>query len=143
MTITLKPSRAQLILASIRSLLTVTFGYVLFDAMPVPIGPLVLSICCLVALLGAVEAVYDRLEITESAITFRTVFKQWSVPLTDIQDWKIKGGDRSHSLHIVGKANQLYFVPNLSSYGVREPNLVAKTIAQHLAQSKTTTHKQT
>jgi hypothetical protein len=129
----LKASPAQLVFACIRSGLAIAFGIALFVSIPAPIKYVMLLPCCFAAVMGLVEEIYNRLEITDQAVTFCSVFKRWSVSFGEIKDWKIKGGNgRSLSLYIVTHDDREHCVPGLSSLGVRDPSQVSKTIANCL-----------
>jgi hypothetical protein len=133
MTLILKASPWQLVFACIRSGLAIMFGIALFVLIPAPTNYVMLIPCCFVAVIGLVEEIYNRLEIANQAVTFRSLFKRWSVPFSEIKDWRIKGGnDRSLSLHIFTHEDREHCVPGLSSLGVRDPNKVAKTLANRL-----------
>jgi hypothetical protein len=101
MTLILKASPWQLVFACIRSGLALMFGIALFIFTPVPTSYVMLLPCCFVAVIGLVEEIYNRLEIANQSVNFRSLFKHWSVPFSEIKDWIIKGGNgRSLSLHI-------------------------------------------
>jgi hypothetical protein len=122
-----KASPGQLVFACIRSGLVIAFGIALFISIPVSIKYVMLLSCCLIA------ETYNQLEISDQSVTFRSVSNRWSVPLHEIKDWKIKGGNGSFlSLHIFTHAGREYCVLGLSRLGVRDPNKVAKTIAKCL-----------
>jgi hypothetical protein len=92
-----------------------------------------LLLCCLIAVAGPIEENYNRLEISDRSVTFRSMSKRWSVPLSKIKDWKIKGGnDTFHSLHIFTHEGREYCVLGLARLGVRDPNKVAKILAKCL-----------
>jgi hypothetical protein len=92
-----------------------------------------LILCGVIAVAGPIPDLYNRLEITDQAVMFRSVLRRWSVPLSDIKDWKIKGGNGSSlSLHVFTQDHRECCVPGLSSLGVRDPNQVANVIAKCL-----------
>ncbi len=135
MTSIFKASPEQLVFAGIRSGLATAFGIALFVNIPVqtPIKYVMLLLCCLIAVAGPIEENYNRLEISDRSVSFRTISKRWSVPLSKIEDWKIKGGtDTFHSLHIFTHEGREYCVLGLARLGVRDPNQVAKTLAKCL-----------
>jgi hypothetical protein len=128
-----KASPEQLVFAGIRSGLAIAFGIALFLSIPAPVKYVMLLSCCLIAVAGPIEETYNRLEISDRSVTFRSISKRWSVPLSEIRDWKIKGGnDTFHSLHIFTHEGREYCVLGLSRLGVRDPNKVAKTLAKYL-----------
>jgi hypothetical protein len=128
-----KASPGQLVFACIRSGLVIAFGIALFISIPVSIKYVMLLSCCLIAVAVPIEETYNQLEISDQSVTFRSVSNRWSVPLHEIKDWKIKGGNGSFlSLHIFTHAGREYCVLGLSRLGVRDPNKVAKTIAKCL-----------
>jgi hypothetical protein len=133
MTLIFKASPGQLIFTCIRSGLTIAFGIALFNSIPAPIKYVMLLSCCLIAIASPIEQNYDRLEISDRSVTFRSMSKCWSVPLSEIRDWKIKGGNGTAlSLHIFTQENREYCVLGLAGLGVRDPNKVAKTLAKCL-----------
>jgi hypothetical protein len=133
MTLILKASPMQLVFACIRSGLAIGFGIALFSSTPLPVRYMMLAICCFIAVIAPVQEIYDRLEITDQAVIFRSVFKRWSVPLSELKDWKIKGGNgRSLSLHFFTYNNDEWCVPGLSNLGVRDLVKVEKAIAKCL-----------
>jgi hypothetical protein len=133
MTLILKASPWQFVFACIRSGLSIMFGIALFVFTPAPTNYVMLLCCCFVAVIGLVEEIYNRLEITNQAVTFRSLFKRWSLTFSEIKDWRIKGGtDRSLSLHIFTHEDREYCFPGLGSLGVRDPNKIAKTLASRL-----------
>lgn len=87
--------------------------------------------CCLIAVAAPIDEAYPQLEISDQSVTFRSASKRWSVPLDEIKDWKIKGGDNSPSLHIFTHTGREYCVLGLSRLG-GDPNKVAKTLAKYL-----------
>lgn len=126
-----KASPEQLVFACIRSGLAIAFGIALFISIPAPIKYVMLLCCCSIAVASPIEQTYNRLEISDRSVTFRSISKRWSVPLSEIKDWKIKGGnDTFHSLHIFTHEGREYSVLGLSGLGVRDPNQVAKTLAK-------------
>ncbi len=133
MTLIFKASRGQLIFAYIRSGLTIAFGIALFVSIPDPIKYVMLLCSCLIAVAGPIEENYNRLEISDRSVTLRTISKRWSVPLSQIKDWKIKGGtDTFHSLHIFTHDGLEYCVLGLTSFGVRDSNQIGKALAKCL-----------
>jgi hypothetical protein len=128
-----KASPGQLVFACIRSGLAIAFGIALFISIPVSIKYVMLLSCCLIAVAVLIEETYNQLEISDQSVTFRSVSNRWSVPLHEIKDWKIKGGNGSFlSLHIFTHTGREYCVLGLSRLGVRDPNKVAKTLAKCL-----------
>jgi hypothetical protein len=135
MTLILKASSMQLTIAGIRSSIALAFGITLFLAVPYPIRYLMLLLCGVAAVLGPIEVIYNRLAITDRAVVFRSIFRRWSVPLGEIQDWNIKGGNgRSLSLHFSTSDGRKFCVPDLSMLGVRDHAIAARSIAKCLRQ---------
>jgi hypothetical protein len=134
MTLILKASSMQLTIAGIRSSIALAFGITLFLAVPYPIRYLMLLLCGVAAVLGPIDVIYDRLEITDRAVVFRSIFRRWSVPLGEIQDWKITGNHRSPSLHFFTPDGREFCVPALTMLGVRDHAIAARSIAKCLRQ---------
>ncbi len=138
MTLVLKAGPLQFFIIYIGSGLAIAFGIGLFTHIPsldryAMIRYAILAISCLAAVAGPVEANYNRLEISDRAITFRSISKRWSVPLCDIKDWKIKGGNGSLlSLHLFTYDGREWCVLGLSRLGVRDEVIVQKAIAKCL-----------
>jgi hypothetical protein len=126
-----KASPGQLVFACIRSGLAIAFGIALFISIPTQIRYVMLLSCCLIAVAAPIDEAYPQLEISDQSVTFRSASKRWSVPLAEIKDWKIKGGENSPSLHIFTHAGREYCVLGLSRLG-GDPNKVAKTLAKYL-----------
>jgi hypothetical protein len=134
MTLIFKASSKQLTIAVIQSGLSLTFGIALFLFIPLPIRYLMLLICGFAAVIGPITVIYDRLEFTDRAVSFRSIFRRWSLPLSEIQDWKIKGNDRSPSLHFSTTDGRQFCVPGLEMLGVRDQAVAARSIAKCLRQ---------
>ena len=133
MTLIFKASPGQLIFACIRSGLIIAFGVALFVSIPDPIKYVMLLSCCLIAIAGPIKENYNRLEISDRFVIFRSISKRWSVPLSEIKDWKIKGGTHSfHSLHIFTHEGREYCVLGLTRFGVRDSNQIGKALAKCL-----------
>jgi hypothetical protein len=132
MTFIFKASRGQLFFACIRSGLTIAFGIALFIHIPTSIRYVMLLFSCLIAIASPIEEKYNRLEISDRSVTFRTVSKRWSVPLSEIKDWKIKGDTSTgRSLHIFTQAGREYCVLGVTRFGVRD-NELSKALAKCL-----------
>lgn len=135
MTMILKASRMGIVGAGVRSLLALAFGVTLFVAVPHPMRYLMLLGCVFAAVVGPIEVIYNRLEITDRAVVFRSIFRRWSLPLGEIQNWNIKGGNtRSRSLHFSTADGRKFCVPDLSGLGVRDHAITARAIAKCLRQ---------
>jgi hypothetical protein len=135
MTLMLKASSMQLTIAGIRSLLALGFGVTLFLAVPHPMRYVMLLGGGFAAVVGPIEVIYNRLEITDQAVVFRSVFRRWSLPLGEVQNWNIKGGNsRSLSLHFSTSDGRKFCVPDLSMLGVRDQAIAARAIAKCLRQ---------
>jgi hypothetical protein len=135
MTLMLKASSMQLTIAGVRSFVAVVFGITLFLAVPHPSRYFMLLGCGFAAVMGPIEVIYNRLEITDRAVIFRSVFRRWSLPLGEIQNWNIKGGNsRSLSLHFSTSDGRKFCVPDLSMLGVRDHAIAARSIAKCLRQ---------
>jgi hypothetical protein len=133
MTSIFKASRGQLVFAYIRSGLTIAFGIALFVSIPDPVKYVMLLCSCLIAVAGPIEEKYNQLEISDRSVTLRTISKRWSLPLSEIKDWKITGDTSTwHSLHIFTHEGREYCVLGLTSFGVRDPNQIGKTLAKCL-----------
>jgi hypothetical protein len=94
----------------------------------------VMLLChCLIAVAGPIEQIYDRLEISDRSVSFRSGSRRWSITLGEIKDWKIKAGTGTcTSLHIFTHDGREYCVLGLARFGVRDPNKVAKALAKCL-----------
>jgi hypothetical protein len=134
MTLILKASSMQLTIAGVRSFVALTFGIMLFLAVLHPSRYFILLGCGFAAVMGPIEVIYNRLEITDRAVVFRSIFRRWSVPLGEIQDWKIKGNHRSPSLHFFTADGREFCVPDLQMLGVRDHAIAAKAIGKCLRQ---------
>jgi hypothetical protein len=134
MTLMLKASSMQVTIAGIRSSLALGFGIMLFLAVPHPMRYVMLLGCGFAAVVGPIEVIYNRLEITDHAVVFRSLFRRWSLPLGEIQDWKIKGNHRSPSLHFFTLDGREFCVPDLQMLGVRDQAIAARSIAKRLRQ---------
>ncbi len=135
MALMLKASSTQLTIAGVRSLFSLGFGITLFLKVPHPMRYLMLLGCVFAAVVGPIEVIYNRLEITDSAVAFRSLFRRWSLPLGEIQNWNIKGGNtRLLSLHFSTADGRKFCVPDLSGLGVRDHAIAAKAIAKCLRQ---------
>jgi hypothetical protein len=135
MTLMMRASRMGVVIASVRSLLALGFGITLFLAVPHPSRYFMLLGCGFAAVVGPIEVIYNRLEITDRAVIFRSVFRRWSLPLGETQNWNIKGGNsRSLSLHFSTSDGRKFCVPDLSMLGVRDHAIAARSIAKCLRQ---------
>jgi hypothetical protein len=135
MTLILKASSMQVTIAGVRSLLALAFGITLFLAVPHPMRYFMSLGCGFAAVVGPIEVIYNRLAITDRAVVFRSVFRRWSLPLDEVQNWNIKGGNgRSLSLHFSTSDGRKFCVPDLSMLGVRDHAIAARSIAKCLRQ---------
>jgi hypothetical protein len=133
MTFIFKASPRQSVFVYIRSGLAIGFGIALFIHIPTSIRYVMLLSSCLIAIAGSIEANYNQLEISDRAVTFRTVSKRWSVPLSEIKDWKIKGDTSTgHSLQIFTHEGREYCVLGFAGLGIRDHNKVVKALAKCL-----------
>jgi hypothetical protein len=134
MTFIFKASPRQLVFAYIRSGLAIGFGIALFIHIPTSIRYVMLLSSCLIAIASPIEENYNRLEISDRSVTLRTISKRWSVPLSEIKDWKIKGDNSvNHSLHIFTQEGREYCVLDVNRFCVRDHNKeVVKALAKCL-----------
>jgi hypothetical protein len=71
-----KASSEQLVFACIRSGLAIAFGIALFISIPAPVKYLMLLSCFPIAVAGPIQEIYNRLEISDRSVTFRSASKR-------------------------------------------------------------------
>jgi hypothetical protein len=137
MAVTFQADAKRLIFAVILALLGTGIGFAVGSSIPVgmPIRSLFVLIPLATGMLSIGRVLRRRVIVSEAGFRIRNMFAETHVASERLAGWKMKGNNRSPSLHLLTREGKQIHIYDLGLLGISDVGAAGKKIAKELKKS--------